>query len=334
MKKIFVIYTGGTICTTLKDGKISIDPTAAAALTTLYKKRQDALPDIEFKDGRFFGILSENMTVENWNIITNYLKETLPTLSDFDGVIMAHGTDTLAFSAALLSQLLKGFSLPVFLVSSNKSIIKSDGSRNPAANGVDNFAAAVSLINSGIKPDVYAPYKNSDGKTYLHKGENLKQCEIYSDDFYSRDMVDMSKALPSTDNDHCSAQTPALFELKKPLKDCVLKIDPYVGLNYSRISLEGVKAVLHTTYHSGTACVDGAQKDEASDCSVLSLIDRCQKQNIPFYFAPAKRGEEQSVYATVPYIEHRNAYGEAPAFCYGDTTETLYAKLIIEYSQK
>lgn len=334
MKRIFVIYTGGTICTTLKDGKISIDPTAAAALTILYRKRKDSLPDIEFKDGKFFGILSENMTVKNWNIIIDYLKETLPTLSGFDGVIIAHGTDTLAFSSALLSQLLKGFSLPVFLVSSNKSIIKSDGSRNTAANGVDNFAAAVSLINNGIKPDVYVPYKNSDGKTYLHTGENLKQCEIYSDDFYSRDMVDISKALPTTDSDHCSAQTPPLFELKKPLTDCVIKIDPYVGLNYSRISLEGVKAVLHTTYHSGTACVDGAEKGNASGHSVLSLIGRCQKQNIPFYLAPAKTGEEQSVYATVPYIEHRNTYGEAPAFCYGDTVETLYAKLIIEYSQK
>ena len=334
MKKIFVIYTGGTICTTLKGGKISIDPSAAAALTTLYRGRKDALPEIEFINGKFFGILSENMTIDNWNIIADYLKETLPTLSDFDGVIIAHGTDTLAYTSALLSVLLKGFSLPVFLVSSNKSIIKPDGSPNPLANGVENFAAAVSLINNGIKPAVYVPYKNTDGKMYLHKGENLKQCEIYSDDFYSRDMVDLSESLPDFENKPCGSQTPPVFSLKKPLTDCVLKIEPYVGLNYSRISLEGVKAVLHTTYHSGTACVDGAEKVEISNHSILSLIDRCQKLTIPFYFAPAKTGEEQSVYATVPYIEHRNAYGEAPVFCYGDTAETLYAKLLIEYSQK
>lgn len=333
MKKIFVIYTGGTICTTLKNGKISIDPTAAAALTTLYNKRKDALPDIEFIDGKFFGILSENMTVECWNKIIDYLKETLPTLSGFDGIIIAHGTDTLAYTSALLSVILKGFSLPVFLVSSNKSIIKPDSSPNPLANGVENFAAAVSLINSDIAPGVYVPYKNTDGKIYLHTGENLKQCEIYSDDFFSRDMVDLSAGVPSFENTPCD-QTPPLFELKKPLKDCVLKIDSYVGLNYSRISLEGVKAVLHTTYHSGTACVDGAEKGEVSNHSILSLIDRCQKLKIPFYFAPAKTGEEQSVYASVPFIEHRNKYGAAPRFCWGETTETLYCKLLIKHSQE
>lgn len=333
MKRIFVIYTGGTICTTVQDGKIGIDPAAPSTLIEFYRKEYTA--DTEFVKGEFFGILSENMTVEKWNLLCNYVKANLEKLKTFDGIIISHGTDTLAYSAALFSILLKGFSVPVFFVSSNKSIINPDGSRNAAANGIENFAAAVELIEKGISPNVYVTYKNpSDNKTYLHLGENIKQCEIYSDDFKSANMFDLSAGCPNFEIQKTDNIALPLLSLKKPLTDCVLKIEPYVGLNYSRFNLDGVKAILHTTYHSGTACVDFLSENDPSDSSVLSLIDRAAKENVPFYFAPAKSGEEQSVYASVPFIEHRAKYGTAPILSYGETTETLYAKLLIKYSQE
>ena len=44
-KNILVIYTGGTICTTIKDGKMSTDETAASALTELFDKSDSPYKD-------------------------------------------------------------------------------------------------------------------------------------------------------------------------------------------------------------------------------------------------------------------------------------------------
>ncbi|MBR4867817.1 MAG: hypothetical protein IKU10_01565, partial [Clostridia bacterium] len=94
-------------------------------------------------------------------------------------------------------------------------------------------------------------------------------------------------------------------------------------LNYNRLNLEGVKAVLHGVYHSGTACVD----DGHSSSSILSLARRCAKRSIPLYLSPAKRSNEQMVYASVPVLEQADI-----CFCYGHTKEWLYAALTVAYS--
>ena len=50
-KNILIIYTGGTICTTIKDGKMSTDENAASALTTLFDKSDSLCKDkIKFTD--------------------------------------------------------------------------------------------------------------------------------------------------------------------------------------------------------------------------------------------------------------------------------------------
>ena len=340
-KNVFVIFTGGTICTTVKDGKKSTDPTAAAALTEFYKNSDSfCKDDVHLEVGKQFNILSENMTVKKWNEIIDYLKETLPTLKDYCGIIIAHGTDTLAYSTALFSMLLNDISIPVFFVSSNNSIMLENGEKNPDANGCENFKAAVECIYTGIKPQIYATYKNpKDNRMYLHFGANLMQCTIYDENFYSRSAFDITDfKMPESENGKNifeNIDALPIMKLKKPLSDCVLKVSPYVGLNYDNFNLKGIKAVLHTTYHSGTACTERTEENpDFSNSSILHFIKKCSKKGIDFYFATAKTGEEETVYASVPFIEKFEVKGRKPIFLYGDTDELTYAKLLIEYSQK
>ena len=308
-----ILFSGGTIGTTIHGGQMDTDPAASLALLSLYRKRKDALP-VEFTVVKNLGVLSENMTPIRWNELLGCLRELLQNGETYDGIVIAHGTDTLAYTAAMLSVLCQDVPVPIMLVSSHQPILKEDGTPNPDANGVDNFAAAVTAIAQGINSGVYVPYRNKrDGQMHLHKGDRITQCPVYSDDFSS-----LAFASPQ----RVKNNTPPLFTLQQ-LQDCVLMVEPYVGLNYRRIGLDGVKAVLHGVYHSGTACVDDGQ----SDHSLLTLAGQCSAAGIPLYLSPAKTSKEKTVYASVPALEQADI-----RFCYGHTKEWLYAALTYAYS--
>ncbi|MBE7020148.1 MAG: hypothetical protein E7411_01770 [Ruminococcaceae bacterium] len=340
-KKILTVFSGGTICTRVRNGVMDTDKSASSALIDFYKKSSSFCKDeVSFKEGESFHILSENMSIRNWNRLISYFAKNIEEFKNYDGIIVAHGTDTLAYSTALFSLLLKGFQVPVIFVSSNFPIMNEDGSPNEQANGSDNFKAAVECIYSGLASGLYATYKNpKDGKMYLHKGAHLIQCAIYDDNFYSKDPVDIT--------DFKGELLKGLWQEKKDGKDnmlilrfkdtClkggILKINPYPGIDYSLYKLDGVRAVFHGTYHSGTSPVIINQKDKEYDqSSVLYLIDKCAEMDIPFYYSPSLTGEGFSVYASVPYIENHIVNGNNPVILYGDTDELVYAKLLIKYS--
>ena len=155
MNEILIIPIGGTICTSLScEGTLKIDGKAGSLLIENYLKSNSPYThDVNFTLAENLYILSENMTVEKWNlIIETYRKYTFQKV--YDGVIIAHGTDSLAYSVALFSILLENTKMPVFFVSSNERLTSE------RANGNDNFRCAVECISRGILPDVYVSYKN------------------------------------------------------------------------------------------------------------------------------------------------------------------------------
>ncbi len=326
-KKILLIPVGGTICTELNsDGNLSVSRKAGPELIANFRASDSPYAEsAEIALAENLYILSENMTVDKWNrMIEAYLKYS--SNENYDGIIFAHGTDTLAFSAALFSQLLCGTEIPVFFVSANKRLCV------PSSNGNENFRCAVECIERGITPNVYAVYKNiSDGRMYLHLGSRLRQCENYSDDFKSFGAIDITDINEANYAD-CFEQIAKLYPKndriplitpRARLKPCVLMLDPYVGIDYSVYDYKKFRAVLHGSYHSGTACAEGEN-------SVLYMIDRCAENGVDTYFSPAilKRG----TYETVSIIGEYEAKGKSINFLYGYTKECAYAKLLIAYS--
>jgi L-asparaginase len=323
MKKILLFLSGGTICTMVKDNLRVINKDAFSVLQDCFYKSDSKFASIDnlFKESENFEILSENMDISNWNILIKNLLKEFENIDDYCGIIIAHGTDTLSYSSALFSALLGKTDIPVFLVSSNAPI-KSEGS-----NGADNFKVAVDLIMSGINPDIYVAYKNSDERMYLHFASRLTACRNYSDDFYSTGMIDITdlsaedinSIIPKSNNDKYKMLINEFND--KNLLPCVLKINPYVGLNYSAFDYSKYKAVLHTTYHSGTACVGGK-----NDFSILTMIDKCNEKSIPVFYSPAKSGGE-----TYDSADTIKKYDNV-RFLYGMTDEMVYAKLLISFS--
>ncbi len=316
MKKILFIPVGGTICTALTEkGTLDVSRGAGAVIIENFKKSGSPFSgDTEFVVAENLMILSENMTVEKWNLMLDTYRSYEEA---FDGVIFAHGTDTLGFSAALFSLMPK--KVPVFFVSSNARL---DSSR---ANGNENFRCAVECICYGIAPGVYVPYKNiSSGKMLLHFGSRIKQCPCYSEDFESDGGFDLSegnyeKVLHLIANSPEETALPEALWKKLRLKDEVLVLMPYVGLNYEAVDYSRFSAVLHGTYHSGTACT-GKGKN-----SILRMLELCRGK-ADVYLSPSKA--EGEIYDTVRVISENSGI----EFLYGDTFELAYAKLLTAYS--
>lgn len=278
---ILVILTGGTICSSTNEKGQRYSDAGNVKIIEAFKKSHSPFADkVHFETMTPTDILSENMTLDAWNTLITTLRDQIDW-SHYSGVIMLHGTDTLAYTASLLSILLPGITIPVCMVSSQLPLDYEQ------TNGHANFRASVELIMNGIAPNVYAVYRNGDGVIYVHFGAHLLQCANYSEEFFSVDAM----AVPDSDNAQLAGipfeTDNLLLNRVGELTPCVQKIAPFVGINYDAYDLEGVKAIVHGTYHSDTVCVERKNgHGNYSRCSILHLMDRCRNQGIQLFLAP------------------------------------------------
>lgn len=325
---ILLILTGGTICSFADErGERGADTGRAKSLIVENFEKSDSpcVGAVTFDAVSPLNILSENMTVAHWNTLIGALKTY--DCSAYDGVIILHGTDTLAYTASLLSLLLAGIKIPVFMVSSQLPIYMEE------ANGNANFRCAVELILGGITPNVYAVYRNIEKvggevchKMYLHYGAHLLQCPNHSDNFYSMDMTEINEHTPVFEGKDCCAEEMPLYTCGE-LSPCVLRITPYVGINYDRYALDGVKAVLHGVYHSCTVSVNpyGEENEhKATSDSVLSLKRRCDAciPPVPLFIEPCNK--DAYAYETTGIVLRSGARS-----IWGMTSEMAYVKLLL-----
>ena len=322
MAEILMVYTGGTICSFETDGCRSLDVSRAKRLIENKffenKNKFGIEEEVVFRDSKLEKqTLSENMTMDRLCYIAEHIKSF--DLSKYQGIIILHGTDSLAYTASFLSFVFAGVKVPVMLVSGHKP------PNEEGSNANENFGIAVRLITEGIAPNVYAVYQNTDGKTWLHLGASLMQCPHFSDDFENASL-DKKMLIGSEDllykcQMFSERRTKTDFKLANGKK--VLNIMPYTGLCYGNISLENVCAVVHGTYHSGTVCVGQTddEKNYGSD-SVLWFADKCREKNIPVFIAPSKLSNEQ--YSSV-FNAVRNG-GIIPLYM---TRESAYCKAVL-----
>lgn len=327
MKKILTVATGGTIGSSLIGGcrRLNTEVAQSTLLSNFFASSsflattgEELFADSGYKNKT----LSENMTPEKLFDIYRHIRSF--DLSDYEGVIILHGTDTLAYTAAFLSVALCDTPIPVILVSGNRPPDMEDSNAN------HNFRCAAELIARELSPNVYAVYRNSDGKTYLHLGSTLMQCPNFSEDF--RSASEKNAAMLDGDNALSAELLDRLRELSEDrhikkfdlhaTKGNAMLLNPYVGLDYSRIDLDGVDGIVQGSYHSGTFCAQGAD----SPYSFIGFAMRCAERGIPVYVAPCVIDENQyeSVY------EAKN-YGIIPL---SYTAELAFSKLLIGLSME
>ncbi len=329
MKKILTVATGGTIGSSLIGGcrRLNADVAHSTLMSNFFASGSFLAETGEglFVDSGYKNkTLSENMTPEKLFDIYGHVRSF--NLSDYEGVIILHGTDTLAFSAAFLSIALCDTPVPVILVSGNRP------PDMPESNANENFKAAAELIARGLSPNVYAVYRNSNGSAYLHLGSTLMQCPSFSEDFRNASVKNAllldednrlsgeSLGLCKERSDSRHIQRAESFKALNAPRGQALLLTPYVGLDYSHIDLRGVDGIVHGSYHSGTVCAHSAN----STYSVMGFAKGCAERGIPLYVAPCVLDENQ--YESV-YEAKKD--GIIPL---NYTTELAYCKLLIGLS--
>ena len=242
--KLLTVFTGGTISCSETDGVLSPDGQNGFYLLEL--ARQTGVQDA-FETVQPFTVLSENMTLAHLRQLRRCITERLG--EDYDGVLVTHGTDTLAYTAAYLDLVLGAQDTPVVLVSANYPL------RDSRSNGLQNFVAAVDFLRTGER-GVFVAYQNTgDSRTTIHRGREVLPQTPYEDSVFSLFMQPFgwiehgawrkNPDHPNTPQDDLSACE---------LNGRVLFLRPYVGMVYP--ALPDVKAVLLEGWHSGTLPTD------------------------------------------------------------------------------
>lgn len=313
MKNILLVSTGGTIGSVVQAGTIDTTSTAQLKLLQLFQQHESH-SDIYFHCIQPLQLLSENLAPCVWQTLIAAIEAEQP--ENYDGIIITHGTDTLAYTACALSFYFHALKIPLLVVSSDYSL---DDAR---ANGLDNFICAVEFIRQQQITGVFVPYRNSQQTMQMHQGTRLTCSLQLSSDFFSvqnKPFMQFENERFTVCNPLSTTPHPPIASLKAQFSSRVLMIKPYPALNYAHFNLQAVDAVLHDLYHSGTAC---ATTQWGEQHSLVEFIQHCAKQNIRVYLAPAIHSEE-AYQSTRELIEH------GAIVLWNLSIEAAYVKLLL-----
>ncbi len=316
MKNILVVFTGGTIGSIATGGTINTSDSTSFELIRQFQQHDENHRQIHFDTIQPLQILSENLAPGAWKTLIAAIEAARP--DQYDGIIITHGTDTLAYTASALSFYFNAAGIPMLLVSSDYPL------DNPKANGLENFICAVEFILQINRAGVFVPYRNYRQTTQLHQGTRLACSLQLSGDFFSiqgKSYLQFENRQFLLLNPPAQQTPPRRIPLKADFSERILMIKPYPGLNYAQFNLDNVDAVLHDLYHSGTAC---ASLQWGENHSLVEFIKRCEKQGITVYLAPAIKSAD-AYQSTQTLIE------QGAKMIWNMSIEAAYVKLLLAY---
>ena len=167
LPKILLVSTGGTIASKVDYRTGAVTPALTAS------ELNEAVPELasiaNIDSEVLFSEYSENLQPEHWLKIAEKLDSI--SNSDYTGIIIAHGTDTMHYTSSFLSFALSGFPIPIALVGSQRS------SDRPSSDAALNLIAATKfLTESNVKGIFVVMHNNASDETVVcHKGTRVRK---------------------------------------------------------------------------------------------------------------------------------------------------------------
>lgn len=315
---ILVIYTGGTIGM-MKDPET--DALVPFDFDTLYKH----IPILESMHCRISNysfdplIDSSDMKPAFWIRLAEIIEKNY---ENYDGFVVLHGTDTMAYTASVLSFMLENLNKPVVLTGSQlpMGVIRTDG-RDNFINAIEIAAASENGIP--VVPEVSICFENRvmrGNRTSKFNAENfnaflsgnypiLAQVGVHIKYFYQ----------------YIKPAGTGKLKVYKSLDPSVaiLKLFPGITRNVvnSILAIEGLKAVILETYGAGNAPTD--------KWFIETLQTSIAKGITIFNVTQCKGGSvEMGKYETSRQLEDIGVVGG-----YDITTESAIAKLMFLLGQ-
>ena len=250
---ILIIYTGGTI-------GMKQDPADLALRPFDFSQILQEVPELKkFSvriDSYTFDPLIDSSDVEPslWVSLANLIRERY---DDYDGFVVLHGTDTMAYSASALSFMLEGLTKPVIFTGSQLPIgvPRTDGKEN-LISAVE-IAAATDSEGHARVPEVSIYFDSA-----LMRGNRTSK--LSSEDFNAFRSVNWPPLAEAGINIRynkpairypASWSQPLTVRSRLDTRVAILKIHPGITPEVMRIFLcaPEIRAVIIETYGSGNA---------------------------------------------------------------------------------
>jgi L-asparaginase len=264
-KRIYVAYTGGTIgMMQSTQGFIPAKGHLTESINALPEFHRSEMPEFTISEYQPL-IDSSNMTPSDWQRIADDIKANY---DDYDGFVVLHGTDTMAYTSSALSFMFENLSKPVIVTGSQipLSQLRSDGQ--------------VNVLNSLY---IAANYPISEvGLFFNNKLYRGNRCiKAYADGFNAFDSPNMPVLLEAGINIQLVAGTVAhSVDNVEPLQLSIITPQPvgvvhlYPGISsevIENVIKQPVKALILRSYGVGNAPQDKA---------LLACLAKAKEQGI------------------------------------------------------
>jgi len=168
LPQVVILSTGGTIASRVdyRTGAVR----SALSASDLYGVVPELANIARVKTEIVFSLYSENITQQHWSHLAQTVAKHIA--EEADGVVIAHGTDTMAYTAAALSFALQNLPVPVILVGAQRS------SDRPSSDAATNLIAAVQAATRGSFAEVgLAMHETlSDTSIVVNRGTKVRKC--------------------------------------------------------------------------------------------------------------------------------------------------------------
>jgi glutamyl-tRNA(Gln) amidotransferase subunit D len=247
LPKVAIVSTGGTIASRVDYRTGGVRPALSAS--DLYSVVPE-LSEIARIDAHIlYSLYSENITEKHWTEIACTVAKHID--EGAAGVVVAHGTDTLGYTAAALSFALQNLPVPVIMVASQRSADR------PSSDAATNLIGAVQAAAKAPFAEVVVAMHEtvSDKAIVFHRGTKVRKCHTSRRDTFrsvnapplakmeNKEFLMLVKDFNRRDSSRRLVLKPD-FEEKVALVKFYPGFDPqlidwYVERNYKGIILEG-----------------------------------------------------------------------------------------------
>ena len=246
LPKVAIMSTGGTIASRVdyRTGAVR----SALSASDLYGVVPELSDIARVETEIIFSLYSENITPQHWGEIAKAVADKIS--HGANGVVIAHGTDTMAYTAAALSFALQNLPVPVIIVGAQRS------SDRPSSDAATNLIGAVEAAARAPFAEVTLAMHQtvSDTVIVFHRGTRVRKCHTSRrDTFKSINARPIATVLAGTKqismltNDYHKRDPDSEIVLKPTFSDKVALIKFHPGLDPAVIDWyldRGFKGVL------------------------------------------------------------------------------------------
>ncbi len=139
-KRILILHSGGTLGMTPREPDRVLAPSEFGSTLLGHVPELQELAEVDTRV--LFNLDSSDVGPEHWLRLAN---EIFASLENYDGVVVTHGTDTMAYSASALSFLLRGLPKSVVLTGSQRPLAE------PHTDARANLVGAVDMARHDLR---------------------------------------------------------------------------------------------------------------------------------------------------------------------------------------